>query len=232
MSETDHGALMDRIYRYQRHIYDATRKYYLLGRDRLLDEMEIRPGDRVLEVGCGTARNLVLLAKRRPDAHLFGLDASEEMLLAARKKIARAGLDIPVVRCLAEEVDHAATFGLDRPFDVVFFSYALSMIPPWREALLAAARNVRPGGSIYVVDFWDQGDLPGWFRAVLTRWLALFHVRHEPHLLEYMEKTAAAGVWTLSLDAVAKRYAYVARLGDVDPETVATLRDAEPAVVG
>ena len=47
---------MDRMYRLQRYFYDATRKYYLLGRDRLLNEMDIQPGQHVLEAGCGTAR--------------------------------------------------------------------------------------------------------------------------------------------------------------------------------
>ncbi len=81
---------MDRMYRLQRYFYDLTRKYYLLGRDRLLDEMDVSDGETVLEVGCGTARNLIILAKRRPTANLYGLDASNAMLETARAKIDRA----------------------------------------------------------------------------------------------------------------------------------------------
>ena len=54
--------LMDRIYRRQRHLYDFTRKYYLLGRDRLIHRLSPPAGSRVLEIGCGTARNLVVAA--------------------------------------------------------------------------------------------------------------------------------------------------------------------------
>jgi S-adenosylmethionine-diacylgycerolhomoserine-N-methlytransferase len=54
---------MDEMYRWTRYVYDFTRKYYLLGRDRLLRDMELKPGDRVLEIGCGTARNLIRLAR-------------------------------------------------------------------------------------------------------------------------------------------------------------------------
>ena len=53
---------MDRMYRMQRYFYDVTRKYYLLGRDQLLEQMEVRAGEHVLEIGCGTARNLIALA--------------------------------------------------------------------------------------------------------------------------------------------------------------------------
>ncbi len=49
----DATRLMDGIYRYQRHIYDITRKYYLLGRDALIKELEAPNGGTVLEIGCG-----------------------------------------------------------------------------------------------------------------------------------------------------------------------------------
>ena len=84
---------MDRMYRLQRYFYDFTRKYYLLGRDRLLREMDLAPGARVLEIGCGTARNLGLLARGRPDVMYYGIDASHEMLMTAEARIVRARLE-------------------------------------------------------------------------------------------------------------------------------------------
>jgi len=60
------AAHMDAIYRYQRYIYDASRKYYLLGRDRLIGELAPPPGGSVLEIACGTGRNLVKAARRYP----------------------------------------------------------------------------------------------------------------------------------------------------------------------
>ena len=76
------GASMDRIYRHQRHVYDLTRRYYLFGRDRLLRELQPPPGGRVLEIGCGTARNLLAAHDLYPTARLFGIDISREMLVA------------------------------------------------------------------------------------------------------------------------------------------------------
>ena len=74
---------MNRMYRRQRHIYDGTRRYYLLGRDRLIAGLQPAAGANVLEIGCGTGRNLVLAAGLYPDARFFGIDVSTEMLTSA-----------------------------------------------------------------------------------------------------------------------------------------------------
>lgn len=209
---------MDRMYRRQRHIYDFTRKYYLLGRDRLLREMELRPGDRVIEIGCGTARNLVRLARLRPGLHLYGLDASAEMLVTAHEQVRRHGFTGRIVlhqglaECMAP-----AMFGLAGPFDAAFFSYSLSMIPTWREAIDAALAQLKPGGILYLVDFWDQGGWPRWFRALLGKWLALFHVEHRPGLLAYLHELESRGEGRLTLQAVAGRYAFLARFQKENP---------------
>ena len=55
---------MDRMYRHQRHIYDLSRKFYLLGRDEALSRLRPAPSDGVLEIACGTGRNLVRLVPR------------------------------------------------------------------------------------------------------------------------------------------------------------------------
>jgi S-adenosylmethionine-diacylgycerolhomoserine-N-methlytransferase len=203
---------MDEMYRWTRYVYDLSRKYYLLGRDRLLRDMELKPGDRVLEIGCGTARNLICLARARPDIRCYGLDASTEMLATAAAKVKARGLDQRIVlrHCLAEELDHVKTFGLEAPFDAAFFSYSLSMIPTWPQAIDAALANIRRGAAFYVVDFWDQADWPGWFRVLLKRWLDLFHVHHRPELLDHLRQLDADGVGKLTLQSVAGRYAYLA----------------------
>ena len=177
------------MYCHQRHIYDLTRKFYLLGRDRVLGGLEVLPGDLVCEIGCGTARNLVALARRHGEARLFGLDASAPMLETACASLARAGLSERIALChgLAEELDAAKDFGLDRPFDTVIFAYSVSMIPTWREAVSQAIANLRPGGSLVLVDFWDQRGLPRWFGRSLRAWLALFDVHPRFDLIEHFE---------------------------------------------
>ena len=95
---SDAAALMDRMYRRQRHIYDLSRKYYLIGRDEAIARLRPGPGDCGLEIGCGTGRNLIRAARAYPDARFFGLDVSREMLDTAETAIRRAGLADRVVR--------------------------------------------------------------------------------------------------------------------------------------
>lgn len=202
-----HAALMDDVYRRQRHIYDLTRKYYLLGRDRLIRELSARPGERIVEIGCGTARNLIAISKVYPEAQLYGLDASAEMLISARQSVAHAGLEakIALAQGLAEDMT-PAMFGVEDSFDRAIFSYSLSMIPDWQGALRVAARNVRPGGTIHIVDF---GDLEGLWRPLaraLRAWLRLFHVQPREVLLRKLEVAREA---TLSFHVLPGRYAFV-----------------------
>lgn len=210
---TAHAALMDRTYRHTRHVYDLTRRYFLLGRDRLLRQLPIAPGDAVVEIGCGTARNLIRLARMHPHARLFGIDASRQMLDTAADAVRRAGLGdrITLRQGLAESLD-PRTFGLDHPFDVAICSYCLSMIPPWREAIDAAVTSLRPGGTLGIVDFHDQRDLPAWFASLLTSWLRLFHVERRPQLHAHLDLLASRGGHLLQLTDICRRYAFIAML--------------------
>lgn len=208
----DQVQAMDQMYRYQRYIYDLSRKYYLFGRDTLIRRMAVDNGDHVLEIGCGTARNLLVLAKRHPKTHFYGLDASHEMLHTASTKIKAKGYSQQIVlkQCLAEELHYHDTFGLEKPFDKVFFSYALSMIPPWGKALEASINNLKVGGHLYIVDFYDLGYFPAWFRRLLVGWLDLFGVHYQPELLTYLQTLHEQQQGHLNLDSLKGRYAFIA----------------------
>lgn len=202
-----HDEAMDRMYRFTRHVYDVTRKPYLLGRDRMLAGLDIRPGDTVLEIGCGTGRNLVAAASRAPEARFVGLDISREMLRTAAKSVEKAGLSdrIRLVRGDATAID-ADAVGSDA-FDRVFFSYSLSMVPDWTDALCEGARLTAPGGRLGVVDFGDARGL-GLARLPLWRWLALFHVNPRVDL-EAALQILSAGRARMQFDQVYRGYAQV-----------------------
>lgn len=202
---------MDKMYRYQRYFYDLTRKYYLLGRDKLMAEMNISDGENVLEIGCGTARNLIILAPKYPQANFFGLDASAEMLKTAQAKIDAKNIkNITLKTALADDFTFNETFGLNEKFDAVFFSYAVSIIPPWKESIENALENLKTDKTLYIVDFYDQADLPTWFRQLLTSWLKQFHVKYPEELLPFLECLEKKGIGKLNVTSLYKRYSLIA----------------------
>lgn len=205
-SPESHSGLMDQVYRHQRHFYDFTRKYYLFGRDRLIARLDLKPNASLVEVGCGTARNLIAIARRYPDARLYGLDASAAMLETARAAVHRAGLDhrITLVAGLAEDLSPTQFGG--ESFENVLFSYSLSMIPDWRAALAAGFAALSPDGRLHVVDFGDLTGLGGLAERAMRAWLTLFHVTPRVEFLAALEGVAKnKGALTLLFG----RYAFI-----------------------
>ena len=188
---SDHKGLMDGVYRYQRHIYDLTRKYYLLGRDGLIADLDVPAGGAVLEIGCGTGRNLIAVGKAGPRVARDGVDISEAMLATARGCVAKAGIGDRVTLAQGDACgfDPQALFGR-ATFDRVFISYALSMIPDWEAALRQAARCVAPGGRLEIVDFGQQERLPELWKRALFGWLGAFHVSPRAGLHAAVERLA------------------------------------------
>jgi S-adenosylmethionine-diacylgycerolhomoserine-N-methlytransferase len=211
MTHTAGMDLMNRIYRHQRYIYNATRKYYLLGRDRLIADLGARDGARVLEIGCGTGRNLILAARTFPRARCFGIDLSTEMLATATGAISRAGLAsrIRVAQGDATQFDPIALFGTNQ-FDRIFISYSLSMIPPWQSVVDKAIAHLAPGGELRIVDFGGQDRLPVLFRRLLWRWLRAFHVTPRDNLESVLRARAAAAGATLTFTRPYRGYAQYA----------------------
>jgi S-adenosylmethionine-diacylgycerolhomoserine-N-methlytransferase len=204
---------MNRMYRRQRHIYNGTRRYYLLGRDQMIARLQPAAGATVLEIGCGTGRNLILAARRHPDARFFGIDVSTQMLTSAISAISRRGLTsrIRVAHGDGTAFDPQALFGTPS-FDEVMISYSLSMIPDWSRVLEAALSHLKPGGRLHIVDFGGLERLPGIVRGLLLRWLAMFEVTPRDDLepvLSAMAETAGA---SLTLERPFRGYAQYAVL--------------------
>jgi len=207
--ESDAAVHMDRIYRWQRGIYDLTRRHYLLGRDRLIAELLPPAGGMVIEIGCGTGRNLIAAARRYPAVRLLGLDVSRVMLETAEAAVARAGLTRRIDLVQADATRFTMPHGA--PPDRVFISYALSMIPGWRSALHQALALLPPHGELFIADFGQQEGLPRWFRALLFRWLALFSVTPIVDFENELQAIAAASGRRLEFRRLYRGYAVLAR---------------------
>ncbi len=197
-SESDHREFLNQYYGISRHFYDLTRKYYLFGRDRCLDELVAdHSWNSVLEVGPGTGRNLARLRRLRPEARYAGIEASDEMLKHATERHPWARI----------EQGFAETADLSRPLgeapDVILFSYSLSMIQQGEAALDAAQAAVAKGGQVVIVDFGDFRRIPA-FGGPMRAWLHTFHVL--PVDTTRLEARGGAVTWGPG------RYFFVARL--------------------
>lgn len=208
----DQRARLNKLYRVQRHFYDPTRRLFLFGRDRLLRQMDVQPGERVLEVGCGTGRNLLKLSELQPKAILYGLDASDEMLKTAGARLDARGMRKTIIlrQGLAEKFDLENTFRRSRPFDKVFISYSLSMFPAWRTALTNVLGNLRPGGDLFILDFWDGDGLPVWLVRLRTWWLSLFKAYYRPEFLQFLTELQKEGEGKYTVTSVGTNYAFIA----------------------
>jgi len=195
------ASAMDTIYRHQRFIYDLTRRPYLFGRDELIAELNPPPGGTVLEMGCGTARNLLCAARRYPHARFYGVDVSEEMLKTARTSIEHSPArgTIRVAQADATVFCPVSLFGLDA-VDRIFISYALSMIPAWKAVLERATSQLAADGTLHVVDFGTMETMPDLAAHAMRAWLARFSVTPRLELEQAISEAArragrTAGFW-------------------------------------
>lgn len=173
-SETQPQTPLERYYRLHSKIYDATRWTFLFGRKAILDRAAaLAAPTRILEIGCGTGKNLVHLCRLFPAAAMTGLDLSEAMLQVARKNLGPLQQRVTLL-----PMAYRQPLQPEHPFELIVCSYSLSMINPgWDDVLDSATADLTPGGLIAVVDFHDSRG-----RGFKT-WMGLNHVQMEGHLL-------------------------------------------------
>ncbi len=199
---TSHRRTMTGYYKTQSHFYDATRWIFLYGRQRLVEKLDIRPGERVVEIGCGTGANFGSIQNRlRNSGELIGIDCSAPMLRKAADRVLRNGWTN--VRLIDLEYgNETVTRGRA---DVVLFSYSLSMIADWEMALACAHAELWPGGRAGVLDFCKKTNSSNWF----ADWLAINHVQVDPPYEQKLRRLfdqrthlrydAWAGLWSFYL---------------------------------
>ena len=129
------------------------RPVYRAGRVRGIELLDLKPGDRVLDVGCGTGLNFPLLQDAvGPRGVVVGIDASAPMLARARRRVGVQGwANVDLHQGDAAELSLGPKAGTD-PFDGALFTYSLSIVSSWRQAYARTVAGLRPGGRVVVVD--------------------------------------------------------------------------------
>jgi ubiquinone/menaquinone biosynthesis C-methylase UbiE len=122
---------------------------------RMIKEAGIQDGQRVLDIGCGTATLTILIKKMHPGAEVIGLDGDPKVLEIAGAKIARAGMDIKLERGMAFELTYP-----DGSFDRVLSSLMFHHLSHEnkKRTLAEVFRILKPGGEIHIADFGKPGS--------------------------------------------------------------------------
>jgi phosphatidylethanolamine/phosphatidyl-N-methylethanolamine N-methyltransferase len=152
-------------YRRYARIYDVVFGAVLQpGRKAVLEALELKPGDRVLEVGVGTGISLPLYPR---DVRITGIDVSREMLERARARVARAKLTN--VDALLEMDAEVMAFP-DASFDKVVAMYVVSVVPRPAKLLEELHRVCRPDGEIFIVNhFQSENRVVGTLERILGK---------------------------------------------------------------
>jgi ubiquinone/menaquinone biosynthesis C-methylase UbiE len=133
-------------------LYDPFVKWFMPEskfKKRLIEQARIQPGQRVLDLGCGTATLTIMIKQAHPQAEVTGLDGDANILKIARRKVARAGVEIALDEGLAYRLPYS-----DKSFDRVVSSLAFHhlTVEDRRLALSEAFRVLQPGGELHIAD--------------------------------------------------------------------------------
>jgi ubiquinone/menaquinone biosynthesis C-methylase UbiE len=172
-------------------LYDPIVK--LLGGDRarraLLDRAAIRPGHRVLDIGCGTGSLVTLIKRLHPDVEVVGLDPDPRALTRARRKAERAAVSVQFDQGFSDELPYPGD-----SFDRVFSSFMFHHLgADEKEKTLSEVRRVlRPGGSVHMLDFGGPESAGGGFLARLLHSTDRLRDNAEGRILALMSRTGLA----------------------------------------
>ena len=150
MSEHKKFDHLSDYYKFQSKIYDMTRWTFLYGRNSIFRKIPLDKNAKtqILDIGCGTGKNIIPLAKRFPNAVITGIDLSQDMLDIAAKKTSAFGDRVKLKK---------AAFGVDdlgTSFDLILCSYMLTMTADLYKGMIEQAhKDLKPDGLMAVVDF-------------------------------------------------------------------------------
>lgn len=134
-------------------------------REELIKQANIKPNQRVLDLGCGTGTLVVLLKRKYATAQIVGLDPDPKALRRAEKKVRRAGLEVQLDEGFSDELPYD-----EGTFDRVLSSFMLHHLEEHEreKTLREVLRVLKPAGTFHLLDFAGGEDkAPGrWGRLV------------------------------------------------------------------
>ncbi len=136
--------------------YDrALEGLYRSPRELVIEELDVSPGEWILDVACGTGQNFPLIRQGIGDGVIVGVDHSRGMLKKARHRSSDGGWsNVRLVESNIHDLSSALTseLGSEDAFDSMICTLGLSVIDDWESAFKEAAKLVKPGGRIVLFD--------------------------------------------------------------------------------
>ena len=156
---------------------------------------ELKPGERVLDLGSGGGIDVLLSARRvGPSGKAYGLDMTDEMLALARENQRKSGIDN--VEFLKGEIENIPL--PDNSVDVVISNCVINLSADKDRVLQEAFRVLKPGGRFAVSDVVTRGEVPAEVRQNVLLWVGCIAGALDEH--EYAAKLAGAGFGAVEID--------------------------------
>lgn len=133
-------------------------------RPMFVKQIDPRPGERILDVGCGTGTLAILLKQRTPDCEIVGIDPDHQILDIARRKAQSAGIDVELKQGFARQAQEVGGTGYDKVVSSLVFHQ--TPMAEKRAGLVAMTAAAKPGGELHIADYSEQ---PNWLMRSLFR---------------------------------------------------------------
>ena len=168
MSENQHAYIPALSFRFLTPFFDFIQKYIVRDiryKSLLIEQANIQPGHKVLDLGCGTGTLAMMAKAAQPEADVTGLDADPEMLQMAIVKSAEEKIPVKFDVGFAHELPYP-----DASFDRVLSSIMIHHLktPEKEKAAYEVFRVLKPGGELHIIDF---GKPVTWYGKLLGPFL-------------------------------------------------------------
>ena len=168
MSENQHAYIPALSFRFLTPFFDFIQKYIVRDiryKSLLIEQANIQPGHKVLDLGCGTGTLAMMAKAAQPEAEVIGLDADPEMLHMAIAKSAEQKITVQFDVGFAHQLPYP-----DASFDRVLSSIMIHHLktPEKKKAAYEVFRVLKPGGELHIIDF---GKPVTWYGKLLGPFL-------------------------------------------------------------